>query len=67
MRAMVIVFPLLALGLGGCSQYESRAQPVSSVGASPNAQEPANSLPRGSAVNAPVLRPGTGLNTTRVP
>ena len=58
--------PLLAavVLLGGCG-LESTAPPVSTGRGSATAAQPANSLPPGAAVNAPLLS-GPGVATTRV-
>jgi len=71
MLRLVAVLSLTVLTLAACSQ-ESKAPPVStdtgglSGGSSSQMPQPPNSLPLGSAVNAP-LDPGAGnVGTTRV-
>ena len=67
MKVASFAFPLLALASLGACAFESTAPPVSSATASRTAEpQPPNSLPDGSAVNAP-LTPGAGnIATTRV-
>lgn len=65
--AILLMLPLLAVA--GCAE-ESRLAPVStargSSGSSVSEPEPANSLPRGSAVSAPLTGPVGNIGTTRV-
>lgn len=60
----VLVLPLALVSLAAC-RYESTAAPVSTGGSPQSQPQNSNSLPRGSAVNAPI-EPATGLKTTRV-
>ena len=67
MRSSAAVLLLVVLSLAACAQ-ESKAPPISTDMVGPSSQMPQapNSLPRGSAVNAP-LDPAQGnLGTTRV-
>ena len=63
----LLLVPMLAFA--GCAA-ESKVPPMSSSRNSPGAAsqepEPANSLPRGSSVNAPLTGPVGNLGTTRV-
>ncbi|MGI4953365.1 MAG: hypothetical protein ACRYGM_16295 [Janthinobacterium lividum] len=58
-----LTLPVLALP--GCA-YEAKGPPVSTGMSSATQAQPANSLPRGAAVNAPVFSGGAGSVTTRV-
>lgn len=69
MRLSTLVLLSLA-SVAGCAQ-ESRSPPVSSVrpnsaGPSNTEPEPANSLPRGSAVDSSLTQPDGNVGTTRV-
>ncbi len=67
MRSSIAVLSLVVLSLAGCAQ-DSKAPPVSTntIGPASQMPQPPNSLPRGSAVDAP-LDPAQGnLGTTRV-
>lgn len=68
MKPVLLLLPLLAFA--GCAA-ESRQAPVSSLapaspGASSQEPQPANALPRGSAVDAPLTSPAGDVGTTRV-
>lgn len=68
MKPILLLFPLLAFA--GCAA-ESRQPPMSSSspaspGAASQEPEPPNSLPRGSAVNAPLTTQPGDVGTTRV-
>lgn len=65
-----IIALLSLVCVAGCAQ-ESRQMPVSSVrpnaaGPASSEPEPANSLPRGSAVNRPLTQPDGNVGSTRV-
>jgi hypothetical protein len=62
---VLLAVTLPALTLPGCA-YEAKGPPVSTGMSSATQAQPANSLPRGAAVNAPVFSGGTGSVTTRV-
>ena len=62
MRALALLLALVSLA---ACRYESTAAPVSTGGSPQSQPQSPNSLPRGSAVNAPI-EPPTGLRTTRV-
>lgn len=67
MRSSAAVLLLVVLSLAACAQ-ESKAPPISTNAVGPSSQMPQapNSLPRGSAVNAPLDPVQGNLGTTRV-
>lgn len=69
--ALSILSVAVLASVAACARYESRARPVSMdpvPGAGPSSMEPQppNSLPLGSAVDAPLTPPAGDIATTRV-
>ena len=67
MRKSTVAISLMVLALSACAQ-ESKAPPVSTdiSGGSQQEPQPANALPRGSAVDAPLDPVQGNIGTTRV-
>ena len=67
MRHCLLILPLALLALAGCAR-ESTAPPISTapVGDASQMPQPQNSLPLGSAVDAPLDPSAGNVGTTRV-
>jgi len=68
-QATLLIAPIIAIvSLSACSRYESKATPVSTepTGSASSMPQPPNSLPLGSAVDAPLTRATGDVGTTRV-
>ena len=68
-QVTLLIVPIIALAsLSACARYESKATPVSTepAGSASSMPQSPNSLPLGSAVDAPLTRATGNVGTTRV-